>query len=337
MIDGMVKTKTFPTKQEAKKWEALQSVGAWQEKLSKTPSVSFHSVATEYLLWVTERFSKATFNEKRLAFKALFKAVQPDTPPEEITTAMGFDAMRTVAREKSGNAANVARKNLVAAWSWGRKYRGLPSFNPFKDIDQFPADQKPRYVPPEEDFWSAYNAASSEDQVFLLFMLHTGARRSEVFRLRWEDIDLDKRCVRLGTRKTTHGGMEYAWVSLTSALYSALLNHKIKSRSKYVFTDGVTGEPYKSRQHFMERLCRRAGVKPFGFHAIRHLTASLVAHDGVDIPTVQAILRHKNPNTTARYIRSLGVVPDTLERVFSKKEKTPKVGASEVRKKAFGT
>jgi integrase len=60
-----------------------------------------------------------------------------------------------------------------------------------------------RYVPSEEDFWTAYDAAVNQQDKA---MLHTGARRSEVFRLTWEDVDFGRKQIRFGTRKTGHGG-----------------------------------------------------------------------------------------------------------------------------------
>ncbi len=57
----------------------------------------------------------------------------------------------------------------------------------------------------------------------------------------------------------------------------------------------------------MERLCKRAEVKPFGFHNIRHLTASILYKKRYPLAIIQAILKHANPNRTARYIRSLGL------------------------------
>lgn len=336
MIQGRRKTKIFSTKQEAKKWEAAQEAAAWAVESSTTHMASLLEFANAYLDIAAERFVKKTLSEKKLAFRYLFKVVPPTTRPEHFTSAMALDALRQVSKDTSGNVANVARKNLLTAWSWGKKYYGLPKVNPFVEVEKFPADARPRYVPPEEDFWKAYEKANQSDRAMLLLMLHTGARRMEVFRLLWSDVDMQGRKIRFGTRKSGHGGMEYAWVPMTTELHSTLGIHRMTSHSVFVFTDPETGEPYTARQHYMENLCKWAKVKPFGFHAIRHLSATILAYEGLDIPTVQAVLRHKNPNTTARYIKSLGVQPDKLDRVFAKR-KGPKVLPFEPLKKAIGT
>jgi integrase len=70
------------------------------------------------------------------------------------------------------------------------------------------------------------------------------------------------------------------------------------------------GEPFKERSKIMGRLCDKAGVKPFGFYAIGHLSASILYNLGYEVAVIQAILRHKSANTTERYLRSIG-----LERV----------------------
>jgi len=69
----------------------------------------------------------------------------------------------------------------------------------------------------------------------------------------------------------------------------------------------IFGKPFKVRQHFMEKLCKRSGVKPFGFHGIRHLTASILYYKGYDVSVIQSILRHKSPTTINRYLRKLGL------------------------------
>ncbi|WP_145980997.1 tyrosine-type recombinase/integrase, partial [Desulfamplus magnetovallimortis] len=61
------------------------------------------------------------------------------------------------------------------------------------------------------------------------------------------------------------------------------------------------------RQHFMRKVCEKAGVKPFGFHAIRHLSASLLYSLGYSVSVIQTILRHRSPSTTEKYLRSFGL------------------------------
>jgi len=126
---------------------------------------------------------------------------------------------------------------------------------------------------------------------------------------------LDTGKIRLWTRKRADGSLEYDWLPLTKRLLKALKEHYEQRVSEFVFCRS-DGSPYKWRQHLMKILCKRAGVKHFTFHSIRHLTASMLAQEGVDIPTIQAILRHKNSMTTTRYIHRLGITKNVLEDVF---------------------
>ena len=123
---------------------------------------------------------------------------------------------------------------------------------------------------------------------------------------------------------------------MTSELSAALETIRGMRKSGTVFVSQRTGEEYTARQHMMPRLCDEAGVKPFGLHAIRHLSATILAYGGMDLPTVQAMLRHKNPNTTARYIKSLGVKQEKIEQVFAKR-KGAKITPFAPDKTAIGT
>ena len=113
------------------------------------------------------------------------------------------------------------------------------------------------------------------------------------------------------------------------------ISPKLRSQSEFVFANPKSGEAYRLRTRLMPTLCQKAEVRPFGLHAIRHLSTTIMAYGGLDIPSVQSVLRHKNPNTTARYIKSLGVQPDKLASV-SMKTKTPKGEIFEVLKEAIG-
>lgn len=321
MINGKRRARIFQTKKEALAWELQQSAEAWQQAEDPTLTACWLDFATAYLRHAEERHSAKTWAEKRRAFKQSMQVIPADIEAAGVTARQAFDVLRRVAREISGNAANKCRKNLAAAWTWGRRYYGFPQENPWLSVEKFPADQQPRYVPPEADFWRVYEKADARDRAFLLFLLHTGARCGEAFRLTWDDVDFANQRIRLGTRKTADGGMKYAWLPMTHALQEAMSGLKLRQGpGRIVFAQKRRGGAYTSRQHMMPLLCRAAGVKPFGFHAIRHLAATILAYSGLDLPTVQAMLRHQSPTTTARYIKSLGIQPDKIEAAFTKKE-----------------
>jgi integrase len=63
------------------------------------------------------------------------------------------------------------------------------------------------------------------------------------------------------------------------------------------------GDRYTTRRKFMKGLCKRAGVRPFGLHALRRFFASLLVDKYKEsIPVIQKLLGHASPSTTDRYI-----------------------------------
>jgi len=279
--------------------------------------------ANKYLEYSETRFTEKTFQEKKSIFKRFFKDIDSDLTVNRLKPVDVLNYLRIQAKDRSGYAANRDRKNLLAAWNWGIKYFNLPSPNPCI-AERFPENRKVRYVPPEKDFWEAYETAEGQNKVMLLAYLHLAARRSELFRLRWEDVDFGSCRVRIGTRKRSGGSLEYEWVPMTDELFSDLFAHRQKAKTEWVFSDESSGGSFKVRQHYMKNLCKRANVKPFGFHAIRHLTASILAQADVPMVTIQRILRHKNLMTTERYIRGLEPVKPALE-ILSRRNSRPSV------------
>lgn len=74
------------------------------------------------------------------------------------------------------------------------------------------------------------------EKIFWQPGMHIAARRGELFRLRWDDVDFGHARVRLSTRKRKDGSLEYDWLPLTDILYDALLNHRQGSQGPWVFT-----------------------------------------------------------------------------------------------------
>jgi integrase len=343
-VNGMVRQKVFKDNSQKSKREAY----LWEEKVrkeleeeqSKTSMVSLAvgDWINQYLEEAEQRFAKVTFDEKKAAFTKFFTdtGLTKDSPIESVTLTVCRNYLIKQNRERSGNAANKDRKNLGAAWKWGLDYldQWPKGVNPILSIKKFPEKREPRYVPPEEDFWKVFELTEGQDRVMLLCFLHLAARRSEVFHLKWTDVDFNNSRVRLYTQKREGGNQECDWLPMTMELRSTLLKwwearlaqstddkeHVFVCLDNSPFCDEYFGKPFKHRQHVMKKICNKANVKHFGFHAIRHLSASILYKKGNSVSIIQAILRHKNPNTTTRYLRTIGLedTRSALEEGFKK-------------------
>lgn len=312
MRNGKRHYKIFPTKKEALEWEAQTRAKSDEELMTHSDSLTLLDWATKYMEYAQTRFVYKTFLEKKACFKRFFQTVDPQILVDELHPRDVLWHIQKRVKEKSGYAANKERKNLVAAWNWGIKYLGLPTANPCL-VDRFAEQRHTRYVPSEGDFWKIFDLAEGQNKVMLLAYLHLAARRSELFSLRWDDVDFNNQRVRLWTRKRQGGNLEYDWLPMTDELFQALLEHKKNAHHEWVFVDQDTYKPFTCRRQFMKGLCKRAKIRPFGFHAIRHLTASILAHEDVPMVMIQQILRHKNLSTTEKYIRGLAPVKPALE------------------------
>ena len=127
--------------------------------------------ANAYLDFSQIKFTEKTYKEKKSVFRRFFQEIDPALPLEKVTPGMILRHLQNQAKIRSGYAANKDRKNLVAAWNWGIKYMNLPAPNPCL-VERFAEKRKPRYVPPEEDFWAVYDVAQGQDKVMLLAYLH---------------------------------------------------------------------------------------------------------------------------------------------------------------------
>lgn len=300
----------------------------------RTASSNVRQWVNDYLDHVMINYSAKTYQEKKAAFERLAASgVAPETLLVDIDRYTAIDFYDgQIHAGRSGNAVNKDRKNLGAAWQWGRENRrDWPmGENPFLAPGKKPEQRHPRYVPPEADYWKVYDHVAGlaesgqdvhvQDRVMLTAYLHLAARRSELFTAKWSDVDFSGRQIRLWTRKREGGTMEYDWLPMTADLAKELkawaarrlAQHTQDKQHIFVCLDTLPctteyhGLPFTQRRHAMARWCKAAGVKKFGWHAIRHLTASILYRRGEPQGVIQAILRHKSATTTARYMRTIG-------------------------------
>jgi integrase len=128
--------------------------------------------------------------------------------------------------------------------------------------------------------------------------LLTGMRRGELFKLKWNDIDFERRFINIRTPK---GGPDQK-VPLNDATRVVLENHPRKN-SSYVFP-GRGGKQRTDIKKAVNKIKNEAGLpKDFRpLHGLRHFYASTLASSGqVDMYTLQKLLTHKSPQMTQRY------------------------------------
>ena len=133
----------------------------------------------------------------------------------------------------------------------------------------------------------------------VLVSLHTGARRGELFNLRWNDVDLaEKRITILGagakSGQTRH-------IPLNSTALEIIEKwHAQRPSNDYVFPS-ANGTRLDNVKTSWEGLLKEAKIERFRWHDMRHHFASKLVMAGVDLNTVRELLGHADLAMTLRY------------------------------------
>jgi integrase len=172
----------------------------------------------------------------------------------------------------------------------------------------------------EDELVRLLDELPAEWRLLFEFMVHTGLRIGETIALRWGDVDLGRRRVKVTRRlyrgrfappKSKYGLRE---VPLTHGMAQALWPlHAGKDDDDLVFpsTAGTPLEPSNLAERIFKPAARAAGVPWASFHTLRHTCASLLfTKAGLNAKHVQAWLGHHSPAfTLATYVH---LMPDDL-------------------------
>jgi integrase len=213
---------------------------------------------------------------------------------------------------------NVHRKELSALFEYAIKHLRVVQYNPVSVLDQMPENPEPKDPPTEQQVLQLIAAADPEtEKPVLLTVLFTAGRIDEILRMKWEDVNFEKRTVTLWTKKRKGGQYEADKLPMIEDLYEVLKREwDRRTQNLWVFFNEKTGTRYNKRPKMMKHLCMKVfdpgcrGLKHykgpvFGFHALRHFMSTFLADtEKQSTKTVQKILRHKSPKTTERYMHS---------------------------------
>jgi integrase len=167
-------------------------------------------------------------------------------------------------------------------------------------------------------------AARSDYAPWINFALLTGFRRAETL-ITWACVNWEARTI-----VTTGKGGRRVSTPLTEAV-AAILEPLKGHHPEAVFTytaQRTRGEVVKGRRYPItyeggktewQRLTKRAGVKGFRFHDLRHTTATRLLRETGNLETVRRALSHRDISTTSRYAHvNDSEVADALQRVAEK-------------------
>ena len=305
-----LKTKTEAKLEEAKKREELKNPKPAPEKPIDMAFLDLVNLRLDYV----KAYNSDEHYRSYLYLGRRWIKKWGDLMCGEISPAMVQDHL--IERRKiSAYTANKDLRYLRATINYGLKKKYI-SNNPAEGFDFFPVEKKVKYVPSDEDIDKVITVAEPDEQDYLWTIRETMARVSEINRLLWEDVDLERRFVILYTRKKKGGHLTPRKVPMTQKLYDVLQHryenrnpdkpwvfwHRYWSRKAGKFCEG----PYCDRKKLMNRLCEKAGVRYFRFHPIRHSGASIMDGNNVPLGAIQRILGHENRKTTEIYLHSIG-------------------------------
>lgn len=176
-----------------------------------------------------------------------------------------------------------------------------------------------------KSLWCGLERSSSTMLKYIVRMLiYTGARKSEVTRATWRDVDLVNRQWRIETNKS--GITRY--VPLSDGAVGMLREILRVPGCQYIFPNPETCKPYVNFYHSWNAIRKKAGIPDVRIHDLRHTFASYLVNNGRSIYEVKQVLGHADVSTTQRYAHlDQSVLLDATNTVSYFVEKTISVPA----------
>ena len=200
------------------------------------------------------------------------------------------------AKGYAGGTTNRVLVLLRYVFNLARKWN-VPgvSANPTAGLAMVPEVHRQRFLTAEETQRLIASINADKNQIAakaIMLLLLTGARRCEVTRARWEDVDWEKRTLLVPVSKSG----KPRTIALNAAAIALLRTAPSDSASPYVFPTQLSGLfcPWN-------RIRRRAGLADVRLHDLRHSFASFLVNQGVSLYVVQGLLGHTQARMTQRY------------------------------------
>jgi len=198
------------------------------------------------------------------------------------------------------------------------KRLGYIAENPVKDVKRVKVpQQRPRFFSKDE-LKRFFEACSEFDYALFSTLLYTGMRKGELRNLEWEDVDFERRIITIRVKDEWEPkGRQAREIPIHDKIFPVLQRHKeVNGTCRWVFSRKDGSQIVGIYRRFQE-IARKAGMDKAKVHTFRHTFASYMVMSGVDLPTVQKLLGHKDITTTMIYAH---LAPEHLKSAVSKLE-----------------
>ena len=201
----------------------------------------------------------------------------------------------------ANHAVNTLSAMLGMAESWGLVPEGN---NPCPQVARYKIRGRERFLTQAEfsrlgrvlSEAEARSEVSSHGAAAIRLLMLTGCRRGEILRLRWDEVDLERRELRLRDSKTGP-----RTVPLSGPAARVLADRPRVPGTPWVIPGGVAGRHLTTIDGPWNRVRARAGLEDVRLHDLRHSFASRALALGESLPVIGKLLGHSEVQTTARY------------------------------------
>lgn len=194
----------------------------------------------------------------------------------------------------------VLHKAFRLARVWGYVDEG--SENPASEIDRFREPKRKRWLRPTE----LPNLAASIDEepniyirAFLWLLMLSGARKTELLRARWDQLDYDSGILNLPETKAG----EAQSLTLSQPALAILKAIPRQEGNPHIFCGQRAGKSLANMDKNWHVIRERAGVEDLRIHDLRRSVGSWLTQAGVDLNQIKEALRHSAISTTLTYAR----------------------------------
>ncbi|HUX79477.1 MAG TPA: site-specific integrase [Alphaproteobacteria bacterium] len=322
---------TFERKTDAREWAKQTEASMREGRYFKTAEAKKHTVADlidRHLREIEKKNPKRFVDVRKLLnwwrgeigpylLSDLTRALIIEQRDKLLSSRAKNDGQRSPATVNRymmalGHALTIATNE----WEWIQE-------NPMKKISNLPEPRgRVRYLNAEErERLLQVCKASTNPQLHTLVVLalSTGARYGELIKLRWDNIDWDRKVITLHDTKNKER-------RLLPLMHYALELMEAHNKARNMASDLVFPSPsnpmrpWNSRSSWLSAL-QKANIQNFRFHDLRHSCASYLAMNGASLAEIAEVLGHKTLQMVKRYAHlseahTAKVVQRMNERIF---------------------